>query len=184
MPTVAQMPITERVPIVQEIGTGGSGLELPPAACCVWHHLAVLDDRTFDDVLAANRSYAERFTRGGLDSRPEKRLAVVTCMDGRLDPLGMLGLEPGDVVVLRNAGARVSGEVLESLELAERMLGVERVLVIAHNDCRAAAAWAGELAPEAATRAREGVDMIRSATRLVAGGAVYDESTGRLTPVD
>lgn len=89
----------------------------------------------FDDVLDANRSYASAFTDEGLPGRAAKGLAVVTCMDSRIEPLKMLGLARGDAKILRTAGARVTDDVLRSLVLAHHLLGVQRVLVVAHTDC-------------------------------------------------
>ena len=136
-----------------------------------------------DDVLAANERYAEDFAHGGLDGTPKRALAVLTCMDSRLDPLPMLGLAPGDAVVLRNAGARITDDVLESVQLSARSLGIARVLVVAHRDCRAAAAWSDELAADPAERARDGAERVAAATGLETAGVVYDEATGRLTSV-
>jgi carbonic anhydrase len=90
----------------------------------------------FDDVLAANASYAEAFTDPGRPGRAARGLAVVTCMDSRISPLEMLGLEFGDAKILRNAGARVTDDVLRTLVLAVHLLGVERIMVVAHTDCR------------------------------------------------
>src|ERR1700761_3047249 len=90
----------------------------------------------FDDVLAANADYAARFTDRGLAGRAARGLAVITCMDSRISPLQMLGLTDGDAKILRNAGARVTDDVLRTLVLAVHLLGVERVLLIAHTDCR------------------------------------------------
>ncbi|HVF18683.1 MAG TPA: carbonic anhydrase [Mycobacteriales bacterium] len=95
------------------------------------------DDR-FADVLAANDSYAGRYQLSELEARAAKGLAVLTCMDSRIDPLRMLGLEPGDAKILRNAGARVTDDVLRTLVLASYLLGVERVMVVAHTRCRMA----------------------------------------------
>jgi carbonic anhydrase len=72
-----------------------------------------------------------------LPKRPARGLAVLTCMDCRIDPLGALGLSLGDAVVLRNAGATVSDDVLRSLAMAHEALGVRAVHVIAHTDCAA-----------------------------------------------
>ena len=94
----------------------------------------------FDDLLAANEDYAARFDRSGLPGRAGRGLAVVTCMDSRIDPLQMLGLTPGDAKILRNAGARVTDEVLRTLVVAVHLLGVERVIVVAHTECRMASA--------------------------------------------
>ena len=90
----------------------------------------------FSDVLGANQSYSATYQYGELKGRALKGLAVLTCMDSRIDPLGMLGLSPGDAKILRNAGARVTDDVLRTLVLATYLLGVSRVMVVAHTDCR------------------------------------------------
>ena len=92
----------------------------------------------FADVLAANSHYAGRFELADLEARAAKGLGVLTCMDSRIDPLGMLGLAPGDAKILRNAGARVTDDVLRTLVLASHLLGVDRVMVVAHTNCRMA----------------------------------------------
>ncbi len=92
----------------------------------------------FDDLLSANRDYAARFTDAGLKGRAARGLAVVTCMDSRIEPLQMLGLSQGDAKILRNAGARVTDDVLRTLVLAVHLLGVDRIMVVAHTDCRMA----------------------------------------------
>lgn len=96
-------------------------------------------DDTFADVLAANADYAATFRLAGLEPRAARGLAVLTCMDSRIQPLAMLGLAPGDAKILRNAGARVTDDVLRTLVLARYLLGVSRVMVIAHTQCRMAA---------------------------------------------
>jgi carbonic anhydrase len=98
----------------------------------------VPDEPTFADVLAANEEYANEFPLAGLQARAAKGLAVLTCMDSRIEPLAMLGLAPGDAKILRNAGARVTDDVLRTLVLASYLLGVDRAMVIAHTDCRMA----------------------------------------------
>ena len=95
-----------------------------------------MDD--FDDLLSANRRYADGFDRGHLAAPPARNLAVVTCMDARIDPLAILGLEPGDAHVMRNAGARVTSDVLRSLVKSVNQLGVRRIVVMHHTDCGAA----------------------------------------------
>ena len=89
----------------------------------------------FDDVLAANAEYARTFADPHLEGRAATGLAIVTCMDSRIQPLGMFGLKAGDAKILRTAGARVTDDVLRSLVLAHYLLGVERVIVVAHTDC-------------------------------------------------
>ena len=159
----------------------------------------------FDDVLAANERYAQGFTLEGVSGRAAKRLAVLTCMDSRIDPLAMLGLRPGDAKILRNAGARVTRDVLDTLVVAAYLLDVERVMVVAHTDCRmasggeddihAAIAAAGgpdtrslrfATAPDQEAALREDVERIRSYPYLAgveAGGFLYDVETGRVAPV-
>jgi carbonic anhydrase len=80
----------------------------------------------FDDVLAANEEYTRRFSLGGLTGRAGKGLAVLTCMDSRIEPLQMLGLVPGEAKILRNAGARVDDGVIAALALAHERLDVSR----------------------------------------------------------
>jgi carbonic anhydrase len=92
----------------------------------------------FADVLAANEAYAATFESAGLQPHAARGLAVLTCMDSRIDPLAMLGLAPGDAKILRNAGARVTDDALRTLVLARHLLGVERVMVVAHSRCRMA----------------------------------------------
>ena len=88
-----------------------------------------------DDLLEANRAYASGFSLAGIAPRAEKGFALVTCMDSRIEPLTMLGLAPGDAKILRNAGGRVTTDVLRSLILATSFLGVDRIAVMQHTDC-------------------------------------------------
>jgi carbonic anhydrase len=159
----------------------------------------------FADVLAANEVHATRFDGAGMSGTAARGLAVLTCMDSRLDPLATLGLAPGDAKILRNAGARVNEEVLATLVLATNLLGVERFMVVAHTDCRMAAGGEGELhaaigaagGPDTRSLAfrvtadqeeslREDVQRVRSSPYLAGlevGGFVYDVRSGRLTRV-
>jgi len=90
----------------------------------------------FTDLLKANEDYAASYRDRQLEGRAARGLAVITCMDSRIDPLAMLGLDKGDAKILRNAGARVTEDVLRTLVLAVHLLGVRRVMVVAHTDCR------------------------------------------------
>ena len=99
----------------------------------------------FDDILAANAAYAARFALGDLAAPPSGHLAVVTCMDCRIDPLAVLGLTVGQAHVLRNAGARVTDDVLRSLVKSVNQLGVTRIVVMHHSDCGAAKIVLSEL---------------------------------------
>ena len=89
----------------------------------------------FDDLLAANERYRAGFRDTGLPGKAARGLAVLTCIDSRIDPLAMLGLQPGDAKIIRNAGARVTDDALRSLVLATNLLGVDRVCVVQHTEC-------------------------------------------------
>jgi carbonic anhydrase len=110
-----------------------------------------------------------------LSRRPARAMAIVTCMDCRIDPLDALGLSLGDAVVLRNAGAQVSDDVLRSLQMAHEVLGVRTVHVIGHTDC---AAHGGD-AQAAASEAAGGADRIRAVLpSLHARSGLLDLGTG------
>lgn len=89
----------------------------------------------FDDLLEANRRYQAGFEDNGARGVAARGLAVVTCIDSRIDPLGILGLNPGDAKIIRNAGARITDDVLRSLILATNLLGVTRICLVHHTDC-------------------------------------------------
>jgi len=158
---------------------------------------------SFDDVLTANAGYVRDFRLAGLEPVAARGLAVLTCMDSRIEPLDMLGLAPGDAKILRNAGARVTEDVLRTLVLARYLLGVERIMVVAHTRCRMAGGTESEVHAE--VRAAGGPDT-RSISFLLApdqeaalcldvqrvlswpyltgttvGGFLYDVDTGGLS---
>jgi carbonic anhydrase len=160
----------------------------------------------FSDVLTSNASFTRTFQSRRLTGQAVKGLAVVTCMDSRIDPLAVLGMQPGDVKILRNAGARVTDDVLRTLILASYLLGVRRVLVMPHTDCMMASASEAEIHAKILQRfgvdtqsveiqtvsdqlqaLRNDVQRIRShpllPMDLVVGGAVYDVRSGHLEPV-
>jgi carbonic anhydrase len=89
----------------------------------------------FDDLIAANRAFAENFELGDFDGVAHAGVAIVTCMDSRIDPLRMLGLAHGDAKIFRNPGGRVTEAALEALVLGVHMLGVERILIVPHTRC-------------------------------------------------
>lgn len=159
----------------------------------------------FEDVLAANAEYVRDHVDTGLSGWAQRGLAVITCMDSRIDPLAVVGMQPGDVKILRNAGARVTDDVLRTLVLATYLLGVRRVLVMPHTDCKMASGEEADI--HQAILEKSGVDtrsieirtvsdqrsaLITDVTRirtypllpddLVAGGAILDIRTGRLDP--
>ena len=88
-----------------------------------------------DDLLLNNLRYAENFDKGELPTPPARKLAVVACMDARLDPHRVLGLEEGDAHVIRNAGGVVSDDVIRSLVISQRLLGTREIALIHHTDC-------------------------------------------------
>ena len=88
-----------------------------------------------DRLIEANRSYAAGFDRGGLEARPASGVAVVACMDARLDVYRILGIQPGEAHVIRNAGGVVTDEVIRSLAISQHKLGTTEVIVIGHTDC-------------------------------------------------
>lgn len=83
----------------------------------------------------ANSAYATAFNKGDLSAPPRRRVAVITCMDARLDPARFLGLEEGDAHVIRNAGGRADQDALRSLIISQQLLGTNEVVVIHHTDC-------------------------------------------------
>ena len=164
---------------------------------------SVSSDATFADVLSANEAYAHEFQLAELEPRAAKGLAVLTCMDSRIEPLKMLGLEPGDAKILRNAGARVTDDVLRTLVLASYLLGVDRAMVVGHTKCRMGSGDEDDIhaaldaagGPDTRSLAflvtddqeatiRADVQRVRSwpyLSRLRVGGFLYDVDTGRLS---
>ena len=157
----------------------------------------------FEDLLAANRRFAETFTLSGFDGVAHTGVAVVTCMDSRIDPLGMLGLQPGDAKIFRNPGGRVTAAALEALVLGVHLLEVTRVLVVPHTRCAMASSTLAELRERVGRSAGQdaswqsfGVvedqvaalqDDVRSVRAhplipdaVLVGGFVYDVDTGLL----
>ena len=161
----------------------------------------------FVDLLEGNRSFCTSFAQSSLSGTARRGLAIITCMDSRISPLALVGMQPGDAKILRNAGARVTDDVLRTLVLATYLLGVNRILVMPHTDCRMANESEAQL--HETIEKKFGVDTrsvefrtvenqrdalaydvtrIRSYPLLqsgvVVGGAIYDVATGKLEPVD
>jgi carbonic anhydrase len=88
-----------------------------------------------DDLLANNRRYASGFTKGDLAKAPAAGVAIVACMDARLDPGRALGLNEGDAHVIRNAGGVVTDDAIRSLLISQRLLGTTEIVLIHHTDC-------------------------------------------------
>jgi carbonic anhydrase len=157
----------------------------------------------FDDLIAANRAFADDFDLGGFDGVAHAGIAIVTCMDSRIDPLRMLGLRQGDAKIFRNPGGRVTPQALEALVLGVHLLGVERILVVPHTRCAMATHSEAELrrrvGESAGTDAswqhfgvvedqraalEEDVATVRThpliPDTVLVGGFVYDVDTGLL----
>ena len=88
-----------------------------------------------DELLANAERYAATFDKGALPLPPAKHVAVVACMDARLNPYGILGLSEGDAHVIRNAGGVVTADELRSLAISQRLLGTTEIILIHHTDC-------------------------------------------------
>lgn len=161
----------------------------------------------FDDLLAANKLYQRTFHDSQLTGGAAKELAVVTCIDSRIDPLAMLGLRPGDAKIIRNAGARATDDVLRSLTIAVNLLHVRRVCVVAHTDCamvdrtdseiRAqigalrgvdASNWDFLTIADLQETLRSDLERIRAfpliPSSVDVGGFVFDVHSGALQPID
>ncbi len=160
----------------------------------------------FDDLLAANREFADQFALSGFDGVAHAGVAMVTCMDSRIDPLGMIGLSPGDAKILRNPGGRVTDQALVALVLGVNLLKVDRILIVEHTRCAMSSASEDELRSRLGESA--GVDAswmslgviddqketIRGDVEKVlahpligahvqVGGFLYDVDTGLLEPI-
>ena len=161
----------------------------------------------FQDLLGANQEFSAGFKSSGLSGQARKGLAIVTCMDSRIAPLSIVGMDVGDAKILRNAGARVTEDVLRTLVLATYLLGVKRILVMPHTDCRMAKSEEDQIHETIKqeygvdTRSLEfrtvsdqtkalkvDVQRIRSYPLLRDGvtvaGAIYDVTNGSITPID
>lgn len=167
---------------------------------------STLDHAAFDDLLAANRGFAEHFALSGFDGVARAGVAMVTCMDSRIDPLGMIGLRPGDAKILRNPGGRITDQALVALVLGVHLLGVNRILVVQHTRCTMASASEAELRDRISDASgrdaswlsigvttdqlasiREEVTKVRAhplvPSSVAVGGFLYDVDTGLLRPV-
>jgi carbonic anhydrase len=88
-----------------------------------------------DELVRNSRAYAADFDKGDLPLPPGKKVAVLACMDARLNPYGLLGLSEGDAHVIRNAGGVVSDDAIRSLAISQNLLGTEEIILIHHTDC-------------------------------------------------
>jgi carbonic anhydrase len=88
-----------------------------------------------DELVASAESYREGFQKGDLELPPARRVAIVACMDARLNPYGLLGLTEGDAHVIRNAGGVITDDEIRSLAISQRLLGTNEIMLIHHTDC-------------------------------------------------
>jgi carbonic anhydrase len=157
----------------------------------------------FDDLIAANKKFAADFGLGGFDGIAHAGVAIITCMDSRIEPLEMVGLAPGDAKIFRNPGGRVTPQALEALVLGVHLLNVSRVLIIPHTHCAVASYTEQELRERVAASAgqdaswqvfhtvsdqivslADDVRKVRShpliPDTVAVGGFIYDVETGLL----
>ena len=158
-----------------------------------------------DELVQNAGSYAEQFDKGALPLPPAKRVAIVACMDARLNPYGLLGLEEGDAHVIRNAGGVVTDDEIRSLAISQRLLGTEEIMLIHHSDCGMLTfrdddfrrqvqddtgirpAWAAEAFEDLDEDVRQSIARIKASPFIpkkdAVRGFVYEVETGRLREV-
>jgi carbonic anhydrase len=158
-----------------------------------------------DELVANAQRYAEEFDKGALPLPPAKRVAVVACMDARLNPYGLLGLGEGDAHVIRNAGGVITDDEIRSLAISQRLLGTEEIMLIHHTDCGMLTfsddefrrqvqeeigikpEWAAEAFPDLDEDVRQSIARIQASPFIPRKekirGFVYEVETGRLREV-
>jgi carbonic anhydrase len=157
-----------------------------------------------DDMLAVAASRAARLAAPGLSPMPRRKVAVLACMDTRIDLFPMLGIERGDAHIIRNAGGLVTDDAIRSLSVSQRQLGTEEIVVVMHDGCglhgasedqfaQALAAdgvqptWRLGAFSDVEATLRRGLDRLRSSPELPARdhirGFVFDPETGALREV-
>ena len=158
-----------------------------------------------DDLLTNAEQYAATFDKGGLPLPPAKQIAIVACMDARLNPYGLLGLSEGDAHVIRNAGGVITQDELRSLAISQRLLGTTEIMLIHHTDCGMLTfsddefrttiqnetgvkpAWAAEAFSDIDADVRQSIARIHAEPAIPfkesVRGFVYDVSTGALREV-
>ncbi len=158
-----------------------------------------------DDLLRNNERYAESFDKGDLPLPPGKHVAVVACMDARLNVYGMLGLQEGDAHVIRNAGGVITDDEIRSLAISQRLLGTEEIVLIHHTNCGMLTftddelkrqiqedvgikpQWSAESFTDLEDDVRQSIARIKAspfvANKDSVRGFVYEVETGRLREV-
>ncbi len=158
-----------------------------------------------DDLIANNETYASKFEKGDLPLPPAKGLAVLACMDARLDVHKILGLEEGDAHVIRNAGGVVTDDEIRSLAISQHLLGTKEIILIHHTDCGMLTftddefaskleeasgerpAWKAESFPDLDENVRESIKRIADSPFVPntdsVRGFVYEVESGKLREV-
>jgi len=158
-----------------------------------------------DELLKNSEGYAANFDKGDLPMPPARKIAVVACMDARINPYGLLGLQEGDAHVIRNAGGVITDDEIRSLSISQRLLGTEEIVLIHHTDCgmltftddefkRAiqedtgvAPEWAAESFDDVDEDLRESIGRIQNSpfvpNKDSVRGFVYEVETGKLREV-
>jgi len=160
---------------------------------------------TTDALLQNAEAYAASFDKGDLPLPPARKIAVLACMDARLNPYGLLGLSEGDAHVIRNAGGVVTDDEIRSLAISQRLLGTEEIILIHHTDCGMLTftddefkrsvqddvgikpEWAAEAFPDLDEDVRQSIARIKASPFIPnkdsVRGFVYDVHTGALNEV-
>ena len=160
---------------------------------------------TTDELLRNAQAYADSFDKSDLPLPPARKLAVVACMDARLDPYAVLGLQEGDAHVIRNAGGVVTDDAIRSLAISQRLLATEEIILIHHTDCGMLTfsddefkrsiqdeigikpTWSAESFGDVDVDVRQSVERIRASPFIPrkdsVRGFVYEVETGRLREV-
>jgi carbonic anhydrase len=158
-----------------------------------------------DELVKNSETYAADFDKGDLPLPPAKRIAILACMDARLNPQALLGLEEGDAHVIRNAGGVVTDDEIRSLAISQRLLGTEEIMLIHHTDCGMLTfkdddfrrsveedcgikpAWAAEAFPDVEGDVRQSIARIKASPFIPrkdqVRGFVYEVETGSLREV-
>jgi carbonic anhydrase len=158
-----------------------------------------------DELVRNAERYAEGFDKGDLPMPPGRKVAVVACMDARLNPFGLLGLSEGDAHVIRNAGGVVGEDTVRSLAISQRLLGTEEIVLIHHTDCGMLTftdddfkrsiqedtgirpSWAAEAFPDPDEDVRQSIARVKASPfiphRENVRGFVYDVHSGKLNEV-
>ena len=158
-----------------------------------------------DELLKNNESYAASFDKGDLPLPPAKKVAVLACMDARLNPYGALGLQEGDAHVIRNAGGVVTDDEIRSLAISQRLLGTEEIILIHHTDCGMLTftddefsqklqdetgetpEWSAQAFPDLDANVRDSIARIKESPFIPktdsVRGFVYEVETGKLREV-